>query len=173
MNDTNNDFFELRCNSYKHNCLFYFAIALNCNVPILEALFHTTLSELHCSSISNSNLRNNLQCWFREYCMQFLVTRLGPSTETFGLNRGFRCNGYLLRVGLMQSEQTLNPDILFKVVALQQRSPSNWYPFCTLTIAVHCNLVMITFLQRVTAKHFYDVGGGLLERLDDMLVLLQ
>jgi len=74
----------------------------------------------------------------------------------------------------MQSEQTLKLDMLFKVVALQRTSSVNWYPFCELTIVVHSNQVVIfTFSQRIAAKHFYDVEGGLLERLDEMLILLQ
>lgn len=167
------EFFVLRCHTDHRKHLLYFAVVLECDVPIIEALLHTTFGTLYHKNVMDPILWHKTQSWMKDYCMKFLIGRLGQPTEHFGLNQGFRHNGYLISPQLFQWDRDTH---LFQLCILRQTTPTNWEPVYNLEIWTHDTSGLVGFYG--TSRHvqfahrFYDIEGGVLERIDGMLTLI-
>jgi len=179
------EFFKLKCHVYNYNYLFYFALALECDVPILEAVFHAKYSELH-FKYTNDSLWSRTQAWFRDRCMQHISAKLGQGYPTspystvkeyFPVTDGSvsSCIGVKLEPAWKLREKKL-----CKVYIRTERPNGGWKTTHRLTVSTRDHLSQITIFQTSRnrlyydkVKRFHEVEDGLIERLDEMLALLQ
>lgn len=177
------EFFELKCHRYNYKKLFYFAIALECDVPIIEALFHAAYSELHFKRTNDSTLWSRTQDWFRDRCMQYISTKLGQGYPTspystmkeYFPDAGNSCIGVQLEPAWNVREYKL-----CKVYIRAEKPDGGWKTTHRLKVSTRANLSQITIFQTSgncllydEVKRFHEIEDGLIERLDEMLALLQ
>jgi hypothetical protein len=181
------EFFELKCHRYNYKKLFYFAIALECDVPIIEALFHVVYSELHFKRTNDSTLWSRTQAWFRDRCMQHISAKLGqgyPTSPYSTVKEYFSAaDGSVTStcIGVkLEPAGDVRVHKLCKVYIRVENPNGGWKTTHRLTVSTRAHLSQITIFQTSrnrfyydNVKRFYDVEGGLMERLNEMLTLLQ
>jgi len=179
------EFFKLRCHPYNYKKLFYFAIALECDVPIIEALFHAAYSELHLKRINNPTSWSQTRAWLRDRCMQHISAKLGqgyPTSPYSTVKEYFSAaNGSVTCIGVqLKPPWDVREHKLCKVYIRVEKPNGDWKTTHRLKVSTRSHLSQITIFQTSrnplfydNVKRFYDVEGGLMERLDEMLALLQ